>query len=124
MRQTTNGTPPSPVSEVRLISTGSSLDTADSVEILLLQWSTPAPLDTQSHSWRSAEASEISGKRAVLQTVAPTLSAHRTRPMFVVTPELSLPLDLIADVETIVTAAVKPLVFIAGLEHMTAEQYS
>jgi hypothetical protein len=44
--------------------------------------------------------------------------------MFVAAPELSLPLKLIADVDDAVAAASKPLVFVAGLEHMPAAQYA
>src|SRR5258707_1249787 len=103
---------PTPTSEVQLVDTGFSLDNdVDSVEILLLQWHTPDPAD--SHGiWQSAQPNEIMEKRAILEAVATRASVHRIWPLFVIAPELSLPLELVADVEKVVASAAKPVVFV------------
>lgn len=113
-----------PLSEVRRVPTGFSLDASESIEMLLLQWHTPSPIDGQSGAWIGATANEIGVKQTVLTAVEKLISQPRANPMFVVTPELSLPLALVPIVDSAVAKASKPLVFIAGLEHMTLEQYA
>lgn len=114
---------PAPSAEVQFVNTGFSLDHGDSIQILLLQWQTPDPADEHG-IWRTAQASEIAEKRAILQAAATRASLHRVRPMFIAAPELSLPIELIAEVDNVVGAAAKPVVVVAGLEHMTATQYA
>jgi hypothetical protein len=112
-----------PASEVRLVDVNISLDKAESIDILLLQWHTPSPVDANG-VWRSADTDEVSAKGAILQALSDTIAAARVRTMFVVIPELSLPLALVPLVDAIAAAAAKPLIIVAGLEHMMVEQYS
>jgi hypothetical protein len=92
--------------------------------MLLLQWHTVSPIDRQSGAWIAAAANEIGLKQMILTAVEKVILTPRANPMFVVTPELSLPLALVPAIDSVVAKASKPLVFIAGLEHMTLEQYA
>ncbi|HYI08146.1 MAG TPA: hypothetical protein VEK57_03660 [Thermoanaerobaculia bacterium] len=102
--------------------TGISLTRA-SIELLILQWYTPSPVNAANGAWIPAADEEIAYKRALLEAVAETLRA-RVAPTFVVIPELSLPLALLPDVEKLIDTTAKPLVVVAGLEHMSLDRYN
>lgn len=117
--------PPDPLmsqAAARRVDSGISL-TRDSIDLLILQWHTPSPTDMKTGAWVPAGEAEITSKRITIQAVAETFRTH-SNPTFVVMPELSLPLALLPDIETVIEAAPKPLVVVAGLEHMSLDQYT
>jgi hypothetical protein len=105
----------------RSVDTGISLKSA-SIDLLIVQWFTPFPVDATSGVWISAGDAEIASKRSELQAITESLRT-REAPKFVIMPELSLPLALLPDVEKLIESTAKPLVIVAGLEHMSLNEY-
>ena len=104
------------------IDSGVALDNCDSVALLLLQWRTAIPLDSNG-VWQPPDQAEIHEKRRVLTELASHLVSRQSKPLFVVAPELSLPAELIPDVERLIKSSIKPIIVMAGLEHLSHISY-
>lgn len=96
------------------------------LDLFLFQWHRPEPLAPGELSKIPADVAQA--KRGVLQQFRECLIRRDadlgvTRPAFIVFPELSLPQSGIPEIEALLTAVRRPLVLIAGIEHLTWSEY-
>ncbi len=96
------------------------------VDIVLVQWHTPVPV--QGNQPNKIAAGVASTKRAVLECLRDFLLGAMIpqtppRPMFIVLPELSLPRGAIPILEDLLHRSNRPMVVVAGLEYLTWDEY-
>ncbi|MFH1975060.1 MAG: hypothetical protein ABIJ52_05805 [Pseudomonadota bacterium] len=96
------------------------------IDIFLLQWHTPLP--TQGHNWEKIQHPLAEDKRALFENFRNWLlnyfdSNTLTRPLFLVTPELSMPISCVNLLDQIVNEINRPTVIIAGFEFLRWEEY-
>jgi hypothetical protein len=94
------------------------------VDLILLQWWSTPPIPNQ-HRWQVVNDSELSFKKAVLALLTEWIrqTNRRSRPLFIVAPENSIP-DELVDVIDSLMATVSNCVFIGGLVPLKAADYS
>lgn len=95
------------------------------VDLLLIQWRTPIP--GEDNVTPALLAQTIERKREILDRLcAWMVGNHRDcrRPLIVLTPEVSTPVDLLDRVEGLLTQMNRPTIVVAGVEYLDPSQYS
>ena len=96
------------------------------IDIFLLQWHTPSPV--YGHNLEKIQHELADNRHALLANFRDWLLNYFDknipyRPLFIVTPELSMPISCVDLLDEIVNAISRPTIIIAGFEFMTWEEY-
>lgn len=96
------------------------------IDIFILQWHTPLPV--HGHNWEQIQPPLAKVKLAILNDFHDWLLRYflentPPRPLFIVAPELSMPLCCDDLVNQIVNEMNRPTVMIAGLEYLQWDEY-
>lgn len=97
------------------------------IDIFILQWHTPLPV--HEHNWEKIQPPLAEEKCAILNEFRDWLLRFflvntPSRPLFIVAPELSMPICCDDLVNQIVNEMNRPTVIIAGLEYLRWDEYS
>jgi len=96
------------------------------IDIFIFQWHTPLP--AHGHNWEKIRPQLAEDKHALFNNFHNWLLGYfddntPSRPLFIVTPELSMPISCVDLLDQIVNAISRPTVIIAGLEFLRWEEY-
>ncbi|MCK4390883.1 MAG: hypothetical protein KAV83_11690 [Desulfobacterales bacterium] len=97
------------------------------IDIFILQWHTPLP--AHDHIWKKIPPQLAEEKVALFDNFGKWLLNYfdvntPSRPLFIVTPELSMPISCENLLDQIVNRINRPTVIIAGLQFLEWEEYS
>jgi hypothetical protein len=97
------------------------------IDIFILQWHTPLP--AHDHIWKKIPPQLAEEKVALFDNFGKWLLNYfdvntLSRPLFIVTPELSMPISCENFLDQIVNRINRPTVIIAGLEYLRWDEYS
>ena len=97
------------------------------VDIFILQWHTPLPV--HEHNLEKIEPLLAEEKVALFNNFGNWLLNYfdvntPSRPLFIVTPELSMPISCVGLLDQMVNRINRPTVIIAGLEYLRWDEYS
>jgi hypothetical protein len=102
------------------------LDVDKLVDIIAVQWHTPAPLTNG--RWRKIPPDNADAKRVMLgrlkEWLAQEFAAPSERPLFILFPELSVPLAQHPLLAELINAMTRPAILIAGLEYLTWTEFT
>ncbi len=97
------------------------------IDIFILQWHTPLPV--HQHNWEKIQTELAEEKLSILSEfhdwlLRDFLVSTPPRPLFIVAPELSLPICCDKLLNQIVNETNRPSIAIAGLEYLCWDEYS
>ena len=97
------------------------------IDVFILQWHTPLP--AHDHIWKKIPPQLAEEKVALFDNFGKWLLTYfdvntPSRPLFIVTPELSMPISCKNILDQIVNSINRPTVIIAGLEYLKWDEYS
>lgn len=96
------------------------------IDIFILQWHTPEPFEH--HIWTKMIPQDAERRGRILQKFQNWLCnnfdrSQPVRPLFLVAPELSVPIQHMVYLDQIAEQLRRPTVIIAGLEYLKAQEY-
>jgi hypothetical protein len=94
------------------------------IDIMLIQWRTP--MEDEEGLSAAIQERAVASKARVLESLATwTLTEHgtATRPLFVLTPEISTPLGGLETFKDLIESLRRPAVIVAGLEYLDRDEY-
>jgi hypothetical protein len=94
------------------------------IDIMLIQWRTP--MQDEEGLSAAVEEKAVALKARVLESLVTwTLNEHRTatRPLFVLTPEISTPLGGLETFKALLESLRRPAVVVAGMEYLDRDEY-